>query len=212
MDTLLLTRLFVGLAALFCLAGLAWRLQAFLALPYKPEQAPPKGRVIPGLLYAFTMAMAPWSKESTRRHLLAYVRGILFHIGIFTSLALLPLSLFPGQLGNFRLLLAVPIGLGALGGWAGFGQRLVGERERALSTPDDFAAVALVSLFMTAAFTTLLNDAWLAAFYTVSAIMLIYLPFSKMRHFLYFFFSRFFFGIRYSRRGAIGWSSTHLEG
>jgi len=194
------------------LAGLAWRLQAFLALPYKPELAPPKGKVIPGLVYAFTMAMAPWSKESTRRHVLAYMRGILFHVGIFASLAFLPLSLFLSQLGALRLLLALLVGLGALSGWVGLGQRLADKQERALSVPDDFAAVTLVSLFLSTAFATLLADTWLAAFYVVSAFMLIYLPFSKIRHFIYFFFSRFFFALRFSRRGAIGWSKVHLEG
>lgn len=212
MDILSVTRFFAGLAVLFCLGGLAWRLQAFLALPYKPEQAPPKGRVIPGLLYAFTLAMAPWSKESTRRHVLPYVRGVLFHVGIFVSLALLPLSLFLSQLGVLRLLMALPVGIGALGGWLGLGQRLVGERERALSTPDDFMAVALVSLFLSTAFAALLAAAWLPAFYLASALMLIYIPLSKIRHFIYFFFSRLFFGLRFSRRGAIGWSKVHLEG
>jgi hypothetical protein len=40
--------------------------------------------------------------------------------------------------------------------------------------------------------------------------MLIYIPFSKIRHLIYFFFSRFFFGVRFGWRGILEWSKVHL--
>ena len=43
----------------------------------------------------------------------------------------------------------------------------------------------------------------LVAFYLVSAAMLIYLPLGKIRHCLYFFFSRTFFGKFFGRRGVL---------
>jgi hypothetical protein len=44
----------------------------------------------------------------------------------------------------------------------------------------------------------------LPVFYVVGAVMLVYIPFSKIRHCVYFFYSKFFFGLSFGRRGVIG--------
>lgn len=51
-----------------------------------------KGSPKRGVLYAFTFGMMPWAKESTRRHMLAYLRGVGFHAGIFAGLGALLVS------------------------------------------------------------------------------------------------------------------------
>jgi len=56
------------------------------ALP--TDKSPIKGNISHGITYAFTTGMMPWSKESTRIHMIAYLRGIGFHIGIFTAIGL----------------------------------------------------------------------------------------------------------------------------
>lgn len=211
MNFLTFSRILTGTGFLFCLVLLFMRLRGLLALPYKPELAPVKGNVLSGLIYAFTLGMAPWAKESTRLHLLTYLRGLMFHIAIFLALAILPLSFILPPFGSLRWLPAMMIGLGALAGVEGFFHRLLTRSGRVLSTPDDLASVALVSLFLITAFGSLWAVSWLPFFYLVSAILFFYLPFSKIRHFLYFFFSRYFFAVKYSQRGAIGWSKVNLE-
>ena len=54
------------------------------------------------------------------------------------------------------------------------------------------------------AFAALLWPASLPVFYLGAAVMLVYIPFSKIRHCVYFFYSKFFFGLNFGRRGVIG--------
>jgi hypothetical protein len=95
-------------------------------------------------------------------------------------------------------------GLGALFGFSGIYMRLAGSNERALSLPDDYASVFLTSLFIALAFASLLWPTLLPAFYVVTGTMSAYIPLSKIRHCVYFFYSKFFFGMNFGRRGVIG--------
>jgi hypothetical protein len=148
--------------------------------------------------------MAPWAKESTRRHALSYLRGIGFHLAIFLDLALVILSpWWPAWPGLVRDVLALASGLGALLGVAGILMRRLEPNLRALSTFDDLLAVGLVTLFQ-AAWALALAWPWvLPAAYLLATVMLVYVPLGKIRHCIYFFFSRRFFGAFIGRRGAM---------
>ena len=65
---------------------------------------------------------------------------------------------------------------------------------KALSTPDEYFAVLLVSLFLATAALWLINPAAQVYFYVISAVMLVYAPFSKICHCIYFAYVRLFFG------------------
>jgi len=161
------------------------------------------------MLYAFTLGMAPWAKESTRKHMLSYLRGVAFHVGIFVGLAALAVSpwwsLLPAYL---RWLLAAVIGFGAVLGLIGEISRWVERNLRAISTPDDHFSVVIVSLFLAMTCAALLTPVWMTAMYLVATIMLIYIPLGKIRHCIYFFFSRRFFGLLVGRRGVMHRAST----
>src|SRR5512141_1040274 len=62
------------------------------ALP--ADRSPIKGSLPHGIQYAFTTGMMPWAKESTRIHMLAYLRGIGFHVGIFAAIGAVLISPF----------------------------------------------------------------------------------------------------------------------
>jgi len=79
---------------LFAVVGLAIRVARLLAHPAIKDPSPPKASARKGIFYAFTLGMLPWKKESARLHPLVYLRGVLFHIGIFTFVVLLFVSLF----------------------------------------------------------------------------------------------------------------------
>jgi len=176
------------------------------ALP--ADRSPLKGKPSDGVTYAFTAGMMPWAKESTRIHTVAYLRGIGFHIGIFAALAALIISPAWGLLPtSLSTLLAGVISLGALLGAAGGVMRIAERNLRGLSTADDHFAVWIVTVFMALAALAIWNPAMLVPFYMVSAFTLIYLPLGKIRHCLYFFFSRTFFGRFFGRRGVL----PHLE-
>lgn len=196
----------VLLAALIIAAvGIGLRLRSLLARPWRPERAPAAGSLSGGVRYAFTWGMMPWAKESTRIHLLAYLRGIIFHLGIaagFLALALAPWR--DAAPGAVRGLLIAGALIGALAGWGGLAARLIERNLRAVSTPDDLASVALVSAFLTAAGSAWWDPRWSAAFYALAAATLVAIPLTKIRHCIYYGFSRYYFGLFYGRRGVIG--------
>lgn len=205
MDAITLTRYlaFIGLA--LGVIGILLRLREIMNRPFKKDYSRPRGSAARGVLYAFTLGMAPWEKESTRLHWVAYLRGIFFHLGIFTAFAVVLFAPWIESIPTAILWLAMALTLaGAVFGFAGIYIRLTGKNERALSLPDDYFSVFLTSLFSTLAFGALLTPTVLPYLYVVTALMSIYIPFSKIRHCVYFFYSKFFFGYSFGHRGVIG--------
>jgi len=200
-----ITRAVAIVALIVSIVGIAFRLQEILHRPKKRDLSRPRGDVWQSLLYAFTLGMAPWEKESTRMHWVAYVRGILFHVGVFMALAVFFVSPWLAAIpvilsGSAMLVTAV----GAVAGFAGIWMRLAEDNLRALSLPDDYFSVFLTSLFTALAVVVLLWPVTLPLFYLAAAAVLVYIPFSKIRHCVYFFYSKFFFGQSFGHRGVIG--------
>lgn len=87
MDSVLLTGLFVLLAIMVCVIGITLRLREIMNRPFKQDLSRERGSVRKGILYAFTLGMAPWEKESTRIHWIAYLRGIFLSCRHFCCLS-----------------------------------------------------------------------------------------------------------------------------
>jgi hypothetical protein len=205
MDSILVTRIIAIAGFGIGLLGILLRLRDIMNRPFKKDFARQRGSPIRGVLFAFTLGMAPWEKESTRIHWIAYLRGIFFHIGIFTAFAVLLASPWLSLLPDLLIWVVVAVtGIGALFGFAGIIMRLSGPNERLLSLPDDYASVFLTSLFTALASVALIWPAALPVFYVIAGIMMAYIPISKIRHCVYFFYSKFFFGFGFGRRGVIG--------
>lgn len=193
-----------AVGAAICVVGLATQVSRMLSLPYKMEVAPPKGSAGGGVVYAFSTGMAPWTKESTRRHWPGYVRGIIFHTGVFVALATLFVGPWTDNLpAILRTAAAVVMLTGGLAGLGGLIARLTEHNLRRLSTRDDYFSVALVSLFVLSATLMMAASEAKPIFYSLAAVTLAVLPFSKVRHCVYFFFSRVMFGSFFGHRGVI---------
>jgi hypothetical protein len=205
MDILAITRIIVILGLALGLLGIILKLREIMNRPFKADLARERGKPGRGIFFAFMLGMAPWEKESTRIHWIAYLRGIFFHLGIFMAFGVLLISPWLELLPDILVWLMLAVtGFGALFGFAGIYMRLAGPNERVLSLPDDYASVFLTSLFIALAFATLLWPSVLPAFYVVTGLMGAYIPVSKIRHCVYFFYSKFFFGMGFGRRGVIG--------
>ena len=205
MDILAITRIIAIVGLALGLLGIILKLRDIMNRPFKEDLARERGSVGRAILFAFTLGMAPWEKESTRIHWIAYLRGIFFHVGIFMAFGVLLASPWLDILPVWLVWVGAAVtGFGALFGFAGIFMRLAGPNERALSLPDDYASVFLTSLFIALAFATLIWSALLPAFYVVTGIMGAYIPISKIRHCVYFFYSKFFFGKSFGHRGVIG--------
>lgn len=201
-DTVALGVVLVG-AAIF-IAGLVTILVTAQRRPYQAELAPIKGSPAQGVLWAFTLGLAPWAKDSVRIHWIAYIRGIIFHLVIFLSVAYLIATPWLAQMPEpLRFALAVLFGTGALLGLAGFWIRIYDPVMKVLSTPDDYFALALTTLFLASAAMSAYIIEYLPAFWIIAGITLAYAPFGKLRHFIYFFFVRIFLGLAFGRRSVL---------
>jgi nitrate reductase gamma subunit len=208
MDLISATRIAAVAGLGFCVLGIYLRIKEIMNRPHKKDLSRARGSSGKAVIYAFTLGMAPWEKESTRIHWIAYIRGILFHIGVFTALAVLLASPWLKALPEVLIGAASLItGIGAIAGFAGIWLRLAEPNLRALSLPDDYFSVFLTGLFTASAFAVLRSPGWVPAFYLISAILFLYIPLSKIRHCVYFFYSKFFFGINFGHRGVIGQES-----
>lgn len=205
MDVVGITRTIAIVGLGLCVLGIGLRIRDIMNRPFKQDLSRARGDIRRGVLFAFTLGMAPWEKESTRRHWVAYFRGVFYHLGIFMAFGVLFASPWLDVIPTPIIWLAMRVTVvGAVLGFAGIVMRLTGENTRVLSLPDDYFSVFLTSLFVTLAFLTLLSPSALPVFYLVTAVMLVYIPFSKIRHCVYFFYSKFFFGLSFGRRGVIG--------
>jgi hypothetical protein len=180
------------------------------ALP--ADNSPVKGDVPAGIRYAFTTGMLPWAKESTRIHRLAYLRGIGFHVGIFAAIGTVLMSPWWRFLPPFlSWTLFWVLVSGAVLGAAGGIMRIAERNLRGLSLLDDHFAVWLTTLFIEMTALAVLNEGFMIPMYLISAVTFVYVPFGKIRHCLYFFFSRLFFGKFFGRRAVFPHDTSYPE-
>jgi hypothetical protein len=203
--------IFQTIAAVIVLAGAAIGVIGVITLvaatqrrPYNEEKAPVRSSPAKGVIWSFTLGMAPWKKESARIHWIAYLRGIILHISIFIGAAFLMVSPWLGELPEWlRFATAIILAIGTLVGLAGFWIRWHDPILKELSIPDDYFALALTTLFVAAGTIAALSINLASLFWIVSGITMAYVPFGKLRHFIYFFYSRAFLGMVLGRRGAL---------
>jgi hypothetical protein len=201
MNILLISQLFAIVGLLVAVNGIYHRYAETKRRALPADRSAWKGNPAHGISYAFTTGMMPWAKESTRIHMIAYLRGIGFHVGIFTALGALLISPFWAYLTSLlsSILFWVLVG-GSLLGAAGGVMRLAEHNLRGLSLPDDHFAVWLTTRFMAVTALGLFSESFRIPMYIVAGLTLIYLPLGKIRHCLYFFFARIFFGKFFGRR------------
>jgi hypothetical protein len=158
--------------------------------------------------------MAPWSKESTRIHWAAYLRGAGFHVAVFVALVALAARPAWSVLSlTGRTALAVLLVGGAALAVVGSLMRVWEPNLRALSNLDDHLSVWLVAAFLALTGLALWDARYTAPMYLAAGLLFAYIPLGKIRHCLYFFFSRRLFGRFAGRRGVLPQATpAFLEG
>ncbi len=197
----------LSLPALVLLAATAVTAVAFVALRLRigavpPAVAPARGSAAAGVAYAFTVAFAPWAKESASRHLPSYIAGIAVHLAVFVALARLALSVAGAAVPPLvESVLAVALAAGLACGLALLVKRCADPRLRAISVPEDFFANALVDLVLAAGVAAALRPRALPAFQLLGAALILYAPLGKIRHMVALLASRGVLGATFGRRG-----------
>ena len=189
-------------AALLAIAALALLVARIIARGRAAYLAPASGSSAHGIAYAFGAGMLPGAKESAREHRATYLAGVAYHLGVFVGLATFVAAVsgqeFPAPA---RIPVLVLLAAGCAAGLVLAGRRATSATLRALSVPDDYLANLLTDLFVAAALAAAIAPAATPLFLAVSIPFFLYLPLGKVRHCVFFFVSRTFFGAFYGRRG-----------
>jgi nitrate reductase gamma subunit len=185
----------------------------------KGERAADNGAML-GALYSLGNIAMPWAMESTRKGFGFYLSFAFFHIGVTAGIWLAFMNwldvihatpvfgyIFMGLIG-----LAFLISLGRIV------RRFALPYLRLISTPDDYFALFTLTVWFAFgvcaqahliapqvdALSMFAGDGWLAAYLLCTSFFLVYVPFSKISHYLYYPFTRFWLGRTLGHRGSIG--------
>ena len=163
-----------------------------------------------GYLYSWAIIAMPWTMESTRNKKFFYVQFVLFHIGVTLSILLsFIIPYFPTMLTSAAFIIPVLqffIGAAFFVGCARLIRRISNVYIRSISSPDDYFSIILLTVWFGFAFFAVpnqyqLGEGILITYFFLTAFFLIYVPFSKISHYLYYPFSRFYFGRSMGHRG-----------
>ncbi|MHC4606000.1 MAG: hypothetical protein ACYTAF_03600 [Planctomycetota bacterium] len=204
-----LQELALGLMALVYIIRIIW----FLRFKAGKERQAPTG--LPdttpgkGILYSWANIAMPWAMESTRKQFLMYVQFVIFHIGVVAAIGLsFVIPYFPGLLKSaavVRILQAVMMAACAVGVLRMI-RRVGSPYMRAISSPDDYFSLALLTVWFFFAVLAAPNsvaggEGVLLTYFIMTAFFLAYVPFSKISHYLYYPFTRYYLGKTLGYRG-----------
>jgi nitrate reductase gamma subunit len=188
---------------------IAWLLHFKASRDRQPSTAPAHSSLNRGILYSWLNISMPWSMESTRRQFFVYVQFVVFHLGVAAAIGLSFVIPYAPQWLEFPAvngILQAVIGAAFLVSLLRIYRRLSQKLMRAISSPDDYFSLILLAVWFLFAFLAVPNrvdegETVLLAFFFLTAFFLIYVPFSKISHYLYYPFTRYYLGRTLAYRG-----------
>ena len=200
----------LGFMALVYITRITWFLKRFKAgKERQAETGLPGTTMAKGVLYSWANVAMPWAMESSRTKPLVYAQFVIFHLGVTAAIGLsfiIPYA--PGLLesGSLVLVLQVLIGAACLVGIVRIVRRVSNPYMRAISSPDDYFSLVLLTVWFFFATLSVPNSTaggeWhLLTYFILTAFFLVYVPFSKISHYLYYPFTRYYFGKSMGYRG-----------
>lgn len=207
----------VQIAALLFMATVyLFRLMWLFRFKPSRERTFAKGSAKAGINYSLLNVGMPWAMESTRKKPWFYAQFVIFHVGVAAAIA--ATFIIPYFPRFFEIRVAVlsfqtVIGLAFCVGLLRLFRRLTNPSVRLISTLDDYLSLILMILFFAAGVLAVPNVAqkteWpLILFFVLTAFFLIYVPFSKICHYLYYPFNRYFLGKTMGHRGVFPLKKT----
>jgi len=162
-----------------------------------------------GIIYSWANIAMPWAMESTRKKFFLYFQFVVFHMGVVAAIGLT--FIIPFATSWLSLPLVVKIfqimtGAAFIVGIMRMIRRIFYKRMQMISSPDDYFSLLLLTVWFL--FTTLSVDVlhqsheWVVlTYFYMTAFFLLYVPFSKISHYLYYPFTRYYFGKTMGYRG-----------
>lgn len=197
------------LMALVYITRIVWFLRFKAGGERQGQTGPASTTPAKGILYSWANIAMPWAMESTRRKPFFYAQFVIFHVGVAAAIALsFVIPYGPGLLESAVVvrLFQVLIGAAFVVGIVRIIRRVGNPYMRAISSPDDYFSPALLTVWFFFGVLAAPNDAaggqWhLLTFFILTAFFLAYVPFSKISHYLYYPFTRYYFGKSMGYRG-----------
>ena len=202
----------VQIAALLFMAAVYFlRLIWLFRFRSAPERTYPAGSAAAGVAWSMMSVAMPWAMESTRRKPFFYAQFVIFHAGVVLAIAATFIIPYRPELFEitpivriFQVALAAAFAVGLLRLY----RRLTTPALRLISTADDYLSLTLMILFFLAGVVAMPNrpadGEWpLIVYFALTAFFLVYVPFSKICHYLYYPFTRFYFGRMQGHRGVV---------
>jgi nitrate reductase gamma subunit len=197
--------------ALVYTVRVTWFVKRFKAGGERQASTGVPGRTTPskGVFYSLGNVAMPWAMESSRKKPFFYVQFVAFHLGVTAAILLLFIIPF-GQalLENEAVVLALrlPIGAAFLVGLGRIVRRFGDKYMRAISSPDDYFSLILLTTWFFFAYLAVPNSTangeWhLLGYFWLATFFLVYVPFSKISHYLYYPFTRYYIGKSLGHRG-----------
>jgi hypothetical protein len=185
------------------LAGMAFHAVRLLRAGPRKDFARSSGSRRAGVGYSFTRGMDPRTKESAYLHLPTYAAGLIYHAGTFAAILIFVLLFFFGVRpeGAWTWILVVVLAFSFSSGLGILVKRIALGKLRALSVPDDYISNVLLTVFHLLSIRALVSAELEPAYYLWSGILLLYAPFGKLRHAVYFIAARVRAGAFYGGRG-----------
>lgn len=198
---------------LVCLAFLVivYIIRIFWLLRFKSakERTLPAGSRTAGIVYSMMNIAMPWAMESVRKKPGFYVQFLIFHAGVILAIGATFIIPYWPKLFEMRpvvLLFQIVVGAAFIVGVLRLYRRIANPSMRLISTADDYFSLVLMIFYFASAVLAIPNryeqKEWpLILFFALTAFFLVYVPFSKIGHYLYYPFTRFFIGRTQGHRG-----------
>jgi nitrate reductase gamma subunit len=199
----------LGFMALVYLVRILWFLRFKAGGERQGQTGAPDTTPAKGVLYSWAIIAMPWAMESTRKKFWLYGQFVIFHLGVAAAILLSFLIPYaPGSLENRAVVLAFQLIMGTACAAAVMRmiRRISDPYMRAISSPDDYFSLGLLTVWLFFAVLAAPNStAWgegpLLIYFLMTAFFLMYVPFSKISHYLYYPFTRYYFGKSMGYRG-----------
>ncbi len=175
--------------------------------PSVADKAHLKGSPIAGAMFSLGNIFMPWAMDSTRIHWFFYIEFVIFHLGValtILSTFLIPFKvMIPGDF--FSQVVVVFMALAFLVGFRRFIRRVAKPEMRIISSIDDYFSIIILDLFFLSGIWALTTGqtAALYIFFIMTTFFLLYVPFSKISHYITYPFARWYYGTHFGGRGVL---------
>jgi nitrate reductase gamma subunit len=173
------------------------------------EKTYPEGNSTAGVAYSMLNVAMPWAMESARKKPFFYIQFVLFHLGVTFAIGATFIIPYWPHLFEIKAIVWIfqfIVGVAFIVGLFRLYRRLADASIRLISSWDDYFSLILMIFYFAVAFLAIPisyhRAEWpLILFFALTAFFLIYVPFSKIGHYLYYPFTRFFLGRTLGHRG-----------